>query len=116
MTNIQAFLRWKLDQKEVNIDLPTLNKLVDSYFEFRGLKEPDTHQAFLFLTSEIGELADQLVQMDGDWVRNHPDRKIVNVAGEIGDVLMMLIKTAQKLGIDPLDAMVEKFISKGWRP
>mgnify|MGYP001310960742 CR=1 FL=1 len=89
--------------------------IVNGYFKFRNYKEPDTTQAFLFLTSEVGELADKLVHVQSeDWVRNHPENKNDDIAGEIGDVLMMLTKTAATLGLDPIDCMLEKMERKGF--
>ncbi len=97
------------------VELPPLSELVDSYFEQRKMKDPDAQQAFNFLVSEVGELADALVSQEPGWVRNHPDEKANPPANEASDVLMMLVKTCEKLGFDPLSAMVEKFRRKGWR-
>ena len=49
-------------------------EIVENYYAFRGLTQPDTNQAFLFLVSEIGELSDALVANQASWVRNNPDR------------------------------------------
>lgn len=90
-----------------------LSALVERYFKARGYQMPTAEQAFLFLTSEVGELADALVHAQSDgWVRNNErERKI---EGEIGDVMCMLIVTARQLGMDPIEVMLEKFRSKGF--
>jgi NTP pyrophosphatase (non-canonical NTP hydrolase) len=99
---------------EVRLD--PLSWLVNSYFKSRNLTDPDANDALYFLTSETGELADAFVHGRGDWVRNNPqDKAGKRIDYEAGDVLMMLIKFSQKMGFDPLTAMVEKFRSKGWR-
>jgi NTP pyrophosphatase (non-canonical NTP hydrolase) len=90
-----------------------LSDIVDAYYEYRGLTTPDANQAYLFLVSEVGELADALVANQADWVRNNPDRER-NIEPEIGDVLMMLTVCASQLGIDPVEAMVNKMKSKGF--
>lgn len=90
-----------------------LVQLVQKYYQFRGLAQPDANQAFLFLTSEIGELADALVAGQGDWVRNNPGRER-NIPAEIGDVLMMLTVFAATQGVDPVEALKEKMRSKGF--
>ena len=90
-----------------------LIQLVQQYYDFRGLTQPDANQAFLFLTSEIGELADALVAKQGKWVRNNPNRERI-IPDEIGDVLMMLTVFAATQGIDPLEALKEKMRSKGF--
>jgi NTP pyrophosphatase (non-canonical NTP hydrolase) len=98
------------------VRLDPLCWLVNQYFAFRGLTEPTATQAFLFLTSETGELADAYVQEQATWVRNNPVARAAQAVGfEIADVLMMLTKFAERMGIDPLTAMIEKFQSKGWR-
>lgn len=82
------------------------------YYQFRGLAMPDENRAFQFLVSEIGELADALVSDAGNWTRNNPDRER-SVADEAGDVLMMLYVTLMERGIDPYEAMLDKFNRKG---
>ena len=87
--------------------------LVQQYYDFRGLTQPDANQAFLFLVSEVGELADALVASQGQWVRNNPERER-HIPSEIGDVLMMLTVFAATQGIDPLEALKEKMRRKGF--
>ncbi len=86
---------------------------VKRYYEFRGLTQPDAAQAFLFLVSEVGELADAFVEQQAQWVRNNPDRER-DVQAEIGDVLMMLTVFAATQGIDPFEAMKNKMRKKGF--
>lgn len=90
-----------------------LVELVQAYYRFRGLTEPDANQALLFLVSEVGELADAFVEGQGAWVRNHPDKER-DIKDEIGDVLMMLTAFAHQLGVDPLDALKAKMERKGF--
>lgn len=78
-----------------------LRQIVNNYFLRRGYKDPTLDEAFLFLVSEIGELSDALVSSRQEWVRNNPDKKS-NIAQEIGDVLMMLVKVGEKAGIDDI--------------
>ncbi len=54
---------------------PSLVQIVQDYYAFRGLTQPNAGQAFLFLTSEVGELADAFVHDQAAWVRNNPDRE-----------------------------------------
>ena len=90
-----------------------LTELVEQYYAFRGLTQPDANQSFLFLTSEIGELADALVAGQGEWIRNNPERER-SIANEIGDVLMMLTVFASTQGVDPVQALKDKMRSKGF--
>ena len=92
----------------------SLVDLVQQYYAFRGLTQPDPNQAFLFLVSEIGELADALVADQAQWVRNNPDRER-HIPSEIGDVLMMLTVFAATQGVDPVEALKDKMRKKGFR-
>jgi NTP pyrophosphatase (non-canonical NTP hydrolase) len=92
-----------------------LSELVKAYYDFRGLTQPDANQSYLFLVSEIGELADALVANQAQWVRNNPDRER-DISAEIGDVLMMLTVFSMEMGVDPVDAMLAKMKSKGYQP
>jgi NTP pyrophosphatase (non-canonical NTP hydrolase) len=90
-----------------------LTRAVKAYYEKRGMKFPDADSAMLFLVSEVGELADAIVDQRPGWTRNHPDKER-NLADEIGDVLMMLTATAIAYDIDPFEAMLDKFQRKGY--
>jgi NTP pyrophosphatase (non-canonical NTP hydrolase) len=99
----------------VEVELEPVTELVKAYFKHRKYKTPDQSQAMLFLTSELGELADEVVHsMSPDWVRNNPDAKGNKMRFEFGDVLMMLVATwmATYSDGDPIEAMVEKFKTK----
>ncbi|MEE4195850.1 MAG: hypothetical protein V2J07_11680 [Anaerolineae bacterium] len=88
---------------------------VKAYYEFRGLTIPNDTEALLFLTSEVGELADAHVEQMASWIRNHPD-KHRGVEDEVGDVLMMLSAYCIARGIDPVECMLNKFTKKGFNP
>ena len=90
-----------------------LTQAVKAYYEKRGLKFPDANSALLFLVSEVGELADALVNQQPGWIRNHPDKER-DLKEEIGDVLMMLTAMAIAFDIDPFEAMLDKFQGKGY--
>ncbi len=98
------------------VEVSPLSLTVQRYFEYRGLKMPDRTEAFLFLTSELGELSDELVQEVGGWVRNNPKEKGKGIAPEAGDVLMMLLVFAMQpdTWFDPIEAMFAKMASKGF--
>lgn len=88
---------------------------VKAYYEFRGLTIPNDTEALLFLTSEVGELADAHVEQMASWIRNHPE-KHRGVEDEVGDVLMMLSAYCIARGIDPVECMLHKFAKKGFNP
>ena len=99
------------------VDMDGIATLVDAYFKFRGLTHPDAAQSFLFLTSEMGEVADAIVQDQAQWTRNNPQNKdgsVQKIREELGDVLMMLTKTSQGYNGDPISDMISKFKKKGF--
>ena len=99
----------------IGVDFSPLIVDVMRYFEFRGYKVPDATQAMLFLMSEVGELADEVVQKTSEeWVRNHPENKGKGIAPEAGDVIMMTCALCSAVGVDPLEAMFEKMTAKGF--
>jgi NTP pyrophosphatase (non-canonical NTP hydrolase) len=103
-----------IDPKSViEIEVPPIIEVVEWYFAQRGLfYAQDPVDAFLFLTSEIGEVADALVHGRGQWVRNHDKER--NAREELGDVAMMMYVTAERLGTDPIEEMLAKFAKKGY--
>ena len=86
---------------------------VQAYYEYRGLTIPNDTEALLFLTSEVGELADAHVEQMAGWIRNNPD-KDRGVEDEVGDILMMLTAYCIARGIDPVECMRDKFAKKGF--
>jgi NTP pyrophosphatase (non-canonical NTP hydrolase) len=49
----------------------------------------------------------------GGWVRNN--LKDDSVSEEVGDVLMMLLAFCIQEGVDPVEEMMKKFSSKGFK-
>lgn len=60
------------------------------------------------LTVEAGELMEHMQWLTEEESRNLPPEKKHQVAEEIGDVLIYLVRLADKLGIDPLEAAAMK--------
>ena len=97
----------------IEVTVPPIIDIIEWYFTKRGLLyAQDPIDAYLFLTSEIGELGDAIVHGRGEWVRNHDKER--EIGPELGDILMMLYVTAKQLGADPLDEMLKKFAAKGY--
>ena len=99
------------------MEIADIRKLVNEYYEIRGLAKPNTNEAMLFLTSEIGELADMIVGSQKKWVRNNKAKENITnylsyIADEIGDVLMMLTVVADTYALNPVDCMLEKMTRK----
>ena len=60
------------------------------------------------LTVEAGELMEHMQWLTEEESRNLPTEKKQKVEEEIGDVLIYLLRLADKLGIDPLEAAHKK--------
>lgn len=95
------------------MNIKKLNRLIVDYYDYRRLKIPDLKDSAIWLSIEVAELQDALMRQEPGWVRNNPD-KPSDIAGEIGDVLMMLIVTAGMANIDPVQALLDKMKSKGF--
>jgi len=122
-----------------------LTKIVQSYYKWRYANHyPDARQALYWLITEVvelvkawletakpsltpaeaaffeqlirlGEVAENIVQAEHDWVRNNDRVKAPNLAFEVGDALMMLTVFAIQSGVaDPEICMKSKMKSKGW--
>jgi hypothetical protein len=101
-----------IDQVEIDeISVPVVH-----YYQYRGYGFPNANQAFKFLVSEMGELADAYVNGEAEWVRNNPKNKTSDPYPEVGDVLQMLAMFGLKLQppVNPIEAMFEKWKSKGF--
>jgi NTP pyrophosphatase (non-canonical NTP hydrolase) len=107
---------WALDEIShliIEIEVPSIIEVVQWYFDKRELLYAQTPvKAFLFLVSEIGEIADAMVHGMDNWVRNNERER--EVGPELGDALMMLCVTAERHNVDPLDEMLKKFAKKGY--
>ena len=91
--------------------LAYLQKKISEYFDMRGLKKPDTKDSCMWVASEVGEMIDAVMRLEQGWVRNNPDRES-KVEDELGDVLMMLLITAETLDINIMDALLRKMNRK----
>jgi len=74
------------------IEYISLVDLIKDYYETRGLKWPTAQQAVFWIITEVAEACEQLLGMEGGWVRNNPDdhdeSSDVRFAEELGDVIM----------------------------
>lgn len=124
----------------------TTRKEIQDYYNFRGLKYPDTAEALFFLTTELAELWDALIdsgsmdmpddlmptyyslrsaraelerylRRDGGFIRNNEPSGEASEADEVGDVLMMLEVLAMVTHLpDAKTCMMRKFAKKGFTP
>jgi dCTP diphosphatase len=60
------------------------------------------------LAVEVAEIAEHFQWLTEDGSEKLPEQKRAAVKDEIGDVLIYLIRLADRLGIDPLQAAVDK--------
>ena len=91
--------------------------LVDFYYRERGLKWPNETKAILFAITELGEMAELLVNKDDEeWVRNNPEDKEgwspERFGEELGDVIMMCQVAGMDAGVDPMELLLKKMQRK----
>jgi NTP pyrophosphatase (non-canonical NTP hydrolase) len=97
------------------LDTKNLIGLIDRYYEYRNLTRPTPEQAMMWAASELGECFDMLLSKH-QWVRNNPDKHPpftqVGFGEECGDLIMMLIVSAQGEGVDPFECLESKLLRK----
>lgn len=86
---------------------------VVKHFNSKGRRWPSPHDALLFLFTEIAEATElYLSQPIKAYVRSHPEQKEPyseeRYAEELGDVIYMAIVAGAVMGVDPVEAMVER--------
>jgi hypothetical protein len=91
-------------------------KEIKKYYEFRGMKMPNSKEALDFAITEIGEAMDAWIRENsGDWVRNNPD-KDANFAFELADTYQMLqIASILHNGATLEENLRAKWESKGFQ-
>lgn len=87
-----------------------LSQKIQEYYTKRGLAYPDLKSASMFLACEAAEVMDAVLRMEPHWIRNN--QRQVDLAEELGDVLMMVLVTASVADIDPVAALEAKLDRK----
>jgi len=70
----------------------------------------------MWVITEIAEVCEQLLGMEGGWTRNNPDDHDApsneRLAEELGDAIMMCMVAGIVRGLDPFEAMLDKMAGK----
>ena len=126
-----------LTSSDSGMDSSSLMNKILEYYATRGLTWPTPQEAFLWVMSEVGEVADELMiatDDEGKWVRNDKSKEGAErrrrakerFVEEVGDVIFMCLVTCMSLGswesdsdvgrsylvYDPIRAMCEKIDRK----
>jgi NTP pyrophosphatase (non-canonical NTP hydrolase) len=100
----------------MNKDSKDLMEEIINYAEKREYKMPDVWEAMGWVTTELGEVYEQLLAKKSGWVRNNPDSKAPyspeSLAEELGDVIFMVMMAGYAEGVNPLQAMKNKMTRK----
>lgn len=100
----------------MNKDSKDLMEEIINYAEKREYKMPDVWEAMGWVTTELGEVYEQLLAKKSGWVRNNPDSKAPyspeSLAEELGDVIFMVMLAGYAEGVNPLQAMKNKMARK----
>lgn len=102
------------DARVVPIEIIDLEASSIGHIIARGGVIPNATQSLLWLTSEVGELADAVVNEQGDWARNNEKER--SIPDEAADVLYMLLAFSYASGFSLLEAMFAKMArtAKTW--
>lgn len=89
-----------------------MNELIESLRKFAEERDWEQYHSpknlSMALTVEAGELMEHMQWLTEEESRNLSQEKKQKVEEEIGDVLIYLARLADKLGIDPLQAAMDK--------
>jgi len=95
----------------------TLDNLKKRHSEFCDARDWDQFHSpknlSMALVAETAEIVEILQWLTEDESRNLPDKKQQHMRDEIGDVLIYLVRLADRLGIDPVAAAFEKMEKNG---
>ena len=89
---------------------------IKKYYEYRGMKLPNSKEALDFAVTEIGEAMDAWIRENQEgWSRNNPDKKS-NLAFELADTYQMLeIASILHNGATLEENLRAKWASKGYQ-
>ena len=89
-----------------------MRELLEKIIEFRKEREWEQFHSpknlAMALMVETGELAEHFQWLTQEQSRDLSDEKKEHVKDELGDVLIYLVNLAYQLGIDPLQAALDK--------
>jgi len=83
-------------------------------FERKGRTWPNPRESTLWLLTEVGELAEEILMTQQKWVRNNPKKNDPGMFGrdtladELADVMEMTMITGHLVGIDPLEVLRDR--------
>ncbi len=89
-------------------------QLIKAYYDRRGLKRPTTEEALLWAVTELGETCDLFLMSKPGWVRNHEKEPFSRerFGEELGDCMMMLFIAGMNEGVNALECMTNKLMSR----
>jgi NTP pyrophosphatase (non-canonical NTP hydrolase) len=90
----------------------TMEKLREELRRFAKVRDWDKYHSpknlAMALSVEVSEIAEHFQWLTEEESRTLPPEKLAQLKEEIGDVLIYLVRLADKCGIDPLQAAREK--------
>jgi hypothetical protein len=90
--------------------------IILDYYDKRGLNFPNTWESLGWANTELGEVYEQLLAKNSNWVRNnpqdHPPFEKEKFSEEISDVIMMLMVAGYNEGVNPIQSLKDKINRK----
>ena len=97
-----------VNQLNQDTSLPALQAYVQAVINIRGFGEETPQDVLLMLMEEVGELAKAVRKTSGLPVDTAKTSQYPQVEAEAADVLILLISLCNTLGIDLLQATIDK--------
>lgn len=89
-----------------------MDALLKKIHDFRNERDWDQYHSpknlAMALMVETAELVEHFQWLTQDQSRKPSDKQLASIKDEIGDVMIYLANLSEKLGIDPLQAALEK--------
>ena len=87
--------------------LKELQSYVNDMIKVRGFSDEDLKDLMIFMTAEIGELAEEVCKLS-NMKMDVSKRSTANIAGELADVFIFLLSICHNLNIDLFEAFKAK--------
>ncbi len=102
------YLREIVEKMDENTTVAFLQKYIDEMVHVRGWQYETPRDTMLLLTEELGELAKEVRKSCTNIQNDTAKDNTPNLAGEIGDVFLMLMALCRTLDVDLLEAFKQK--------
>ncbi len=102
------YLKEKAEKMGRHTTVAELQEYIDEMVHIRGWQEESPQDTMLLLTEELGELAKEVRKSCTNIQNDTAKDNTPNLAGEVGDVFLMLMALCRTLDVDLVEAFKQK--------